>query len=78
MSNVWKAYALLVVSFTLVFMPAATPAEISPRALNQLKINSSLRRSLQANRFIGSILDCIVRVHHLCRNRRAQPGCMYV
>src|SRR3954469_5880496 len=31
-SNVRKPYAFLVVSFTLLFKPSATPAEIVPRA----------------------------------------------
>jgi hypothetical protein len=63
-----------VVSFTLLFNPSATPAEIVPRALNQFRISPSWPRSIRATFFIGPIRDRIVRVHHSRRNRRAHPG----
>ena len=67
-------YAFLVVSFNLLFRPSVTPAEIVPFALNQFRIRPSWLRSRRATFFIGSIFDRIVRVHHSCKNRFAQPA----
>ena len=50
------------------------PAEIVPRAWNQLRISGRWRRRLAATFFIGSSRERMVRRHHSSRNLPAQPG----
>ena len=65
-------------SFALLLNPSTIPAEMVPRARNQLRISFSCFLKDRVIFFIGSIRERMTRPHHSRRNFLAVQGLMYV
>ena len=72
-----KPQDFLIVNFALRFRPSTLPLDTTPPALNQFNKSARCFSSIRATRFIGSILDVIVRLIHPFKNFSAHVGDRY-
>jgi len=76
-SRSWPASRSSAAPTSLLFRPSTMPAEIIPRASNQLRMSSRWLRTVRAIFFMGSMRDRITFVHQRFRNFPAHAGETY-